>query len=60
MSATVKNIFDDWVDETNKDQQKNAVMLTYHAIHTFSCNRMEACEEAGKVYHLSQRTVMKL
>jgi len=60
LSATAKNIFDDWVDEMDKEDQQNAVMITYHAIHTFGCSRMEAYKEAGKVYHLSQRTVRKL
>ena len=61
LSATAKNIFDDCVDKMDKeDQQKNAVIVTYHALNTFRCNRMEAYEEVGKVYHLSQTTVRKL
>lgn len=61
MTAMAKNVFDDWVDEMDKDdQQKNAIIMTYHAIHTFKCTRMEAYEEAGRAFHLSQRTVRKL
>lgn len=56
-----REVFDEWVDEFDKeDQHKNAIMLTYHAIHTFRCTKMEAYERAGNAYHLSQRTVRKL
>ena len=39
-----------------EDQQKNAVIITYHALNTFRCNRMEAYEEfgGGSWWHGSQ------
>ena len=55
------NTLDEWVDEMDvEDQKRNAIIMTYHAIHTFHCTRMEAYEKVGKAYHLSQRTVRKL
>lgn len=45
-AADATQAFDEWVDELDhEDQQKNAIMMTYHAIHMFNCMKMEAYKE---------------
>ena len=55
------DLLEDWVYSFSlEDKQKSVIIMTYHAIHTFHCTKMEAYKKTAHAYHLSESTVRNM
>lgn len=59
--ADTEDMLADWVHSfSREDKQKNAIIMTYHAMHTFHCTKMQAYQKTATAYHMSESTVRNL